>query len=198
MTFPWMQFYTRDWLDDPELNRCSIGAKGLLIGLMAMAHEGVPYGSLSGLSGPYSHQYCTTRLFLTPKIWELHLAELLSSGRIEESPNGVIFIPRMVKDAALRAKRASGGSKGGNPRLVNHKDNLKVNHKDNLKVNQLSAQEGYLRSDSDSVSVLNNNSSTFRREAALPSRPRIYTTPPKGFDLVGPIGPGDFADFADD
>ncbi len=53
-------------------------------------------------------------------------------------------------------------------------------------------------SDSVSVSVLSNNSSTFKREAALPSRPRIYTTPPKGFDLVGPIGPGDFADVADD
>jgi len=39
---PWFQFWARDWLDNPDLRKCSVAARGVLADLMALAHDGVP------------------------------------------------------------------------------------------------------------------------------------------------------------
>lgn len=128
MKQPWMQFYTRDWLDNKELRRCSPAARSVLADLMCLAHEGYPYGYLADKVGGLTEVYLASRCVVSVDEFRAAIAELRASGeRISVKEDGTIYIPRMVEDAALRAKRAEGGKKGGNPNLVKGKVGGKVN-----------------------------------------------------------------------
>jgi hypothetical protein len=116
MTRPWMQFHTRDWLDNKELRRCSPVARAVLADLMCLAHEGKPYGYLSDDIGTLAEQFMAARCVVTVKVFRAALVELLSYKRIEMNELGCMFIPRMVRDEEIRLKRAAGGEKSiGHP-----------------------------------------------------------------------------------
>ena len=130
MNRPWMQFNTRDWLDNKELRRCSAEARAVLADLMCMAHEGTPYGFLCDDIGPLSDAYMASRCVLPVARFRKCLLELARNERITQK-SGSFFIQRMVTDEETRQKRAAGGVLGGNPSLgkkVNLMDNLDVKH----------------------------------------------------------------------
>jgi hypothetical protein len=125
---PWFKFYTQDWLGDHRLNNCSPAAHGLLIRLMAFAHNAEPYGFIRDKYGPitadmvaqmrsWPHQTVT-------KAW----AELEHEGRIAracyehevsmiEASTEQWYIPRMVADHAYLLQQSELGKTGGNPTL---------------------------------------------------------------------------------
>ena len=130
MNRPWMQFHTRDWLDNKELQRCSAESRAVLVYLMCLAHEGTPYGHLCDDIGALSDTYMASRCVLPLTRFRKALLELARHERIAQK-GGSFFIPRMVSDEETRKKRAAGGLLGGNPSLgkkVNLLDNLDDNH----------------------------------------------------------------------
>lgn len=105
-----MKLYTRDWLDSKELRRCSFLARAVLLDLMCLAHEGVPYGNLSDKIGPLTFDYMASRCVVTSKQFHAAIAELKEKGRIGSEDGILLFIPRMVSDESVRVRRATGGS----------------------------------------------------------------------------------------
>lgn len=144
-----MKLYTRDWLDNKELRRCSPNARAVLIDLMALAHEGAVYGHLSDKIGPLSTQFMAARCVLSISKLRHAMKELLDCGRIASTEDGNLFIPRMVEDEKIRLSRASGGHLGGNPNLTK---------KVNLEGYPSPKGEGNLRPDSESDSDSSKNS----------------------------------------
>lgn len=140
MTRPWFQFYSRDWLDNKELRRCSAEARSILSDLMCLAHEGTPYGYLRDQIGPLTDQYMASRCVVSVGRFRAAVESLKAAGRLSSDDTG-IFISRMVEDERIRLSRASGGVLGGNPAL-RPKINGKVNLPDNLML------EGKVRGDS--------------------------------------------------
>ena len=154
-----MQFYTRDWLDNKELARCSPVSKAVLVGLMCLAHEGKPYGFLADSSGPLSNQYMASRCFVTGGQMSRSIQELVEHTRLTRADAGGLFIQRMVEDEAERIRRKEAGSKGGNPKLVKRV------------VNRVVEPPCQPRSDSDSVCVSSCSENTTIRE--IPQRARV-------------------------
>ena len=115
MNRPWFQMYSRDWLDSKELRRCSPLARAVLADLMCLAHEGEPYGYLSDRVGPLTIQFMASRCVISSDEFLAAITELKTNHRIE-LVDGVLHIPRMVRDEDVRIRRASGGSKSiGHP-----------------------------------------------------------------------------------
>lgn len=141
---PWLQFYTRDWLDDIALRSCSLPSQAVLVGLMSIAHECEPYGTLTGPDGEaLPDEFIASRLSIRPAAFRKAKEELGLRKRIQSTDDGVLFIPRMVRDEEIRRKRAAGGFLGGNPLLTK---------KVNLTDNQEEKQKDKHAYDSDSVS----------------------------------------------
>jgi len=46
--FPWMQFYTSDWIVDKNLSKCSPATRGIWIDLIASMHQNGRTGEVSG------------------------------------------------------------------------------------------------------------------------------------------------------
>lgn len=124
MDRPWMQFFTRDWLDCKELGRCSPFSQAILVRLMCIAHEGKPYGFLADSSGPLTIGWMAARCVVTGGRITKAIAELKEHTRLAYQEPGGLFVPRMVEDEAERLRRQAAGRKGGNPNLLK----LAVNH----------------------------------------------------------------------
>lgn len=117
MNRPWMQLWTRRWLDNKELRRCDPVSRAVLVDLMCLAHEGEPYGYLSDKMGPLTTEFMASRCMMpAPKLCKA-MAELVKNGRLHQSEiSGAFFILQMVEDEDLRVRRASGGFKSiGHP-----------------------------------------------------------------------------------
>lgn len=118
MERPWMKFRTRDWLDNKELRRCSPVARSVLIDLMALGHEGVPYGFLADKSGALSDAFMASRCVMTVGKFRVAVKELELYTRVHRK-DGVLLISQMVEDERRRLSSQENGSKGGNPWLTN-------------------------------------------------------------------------------
>jgi hypothetical protein len=115
MTRPWFQMFSRDWLDNKELRRCSPAARAVLVDMMCLANEGTPYGFLADDIGALTDEYMASRCVMPVKRFVGFLAELRLAHRVEEK-DGVLFIPRMVRDEEVRVRRAEGGKQSiGHP-----------------------------------------------------------------------------------
>ena len=154
MIRPWMQFYTRDWLDSKELRRCKPESRAVLADLMCLAHEGDKYGYLVDSVGPLTSEYMAARCSMALPKFRRCLNDLISNTRIQQDEGG-FFISRMVRDEDIRKRRAAGGILGGNPSLkvddeVNLPPNLDTNLKDKGKGYPVSPARARADSDSDS------------------------------------------------
>lgn len=107
------RWFWNDWQGDPALRACTLAAQGLWMRLLCVAAE----------SDPYGHVLINGR---KPTVAELSRicgeGEAVLSGLIEEldrngvfsrTRGGVIYSRRMVRDAALSAKRSVAGAVGG-------------------------------------------------------------------------------------
>ncbi len=125
---PSFQFYPADWLRDPGLRSCSLGARGLWIDILSFMHEAEPYGHLT-LNGHDIDPETLARMVGAPlRGVRQSLAELETAGVFSRTEEGTIFSRRMVRDEALRKKRAEGG-----PLSLNHPDVPRKKEKDGSK-----------------------------------------------------------------
>ncbi len=110
---PAFQFYPADWRKDLELQSCSIAARGLWHEMMCVMHEAVPYGHLVLNGKPMTDIQAATACRVTPQAYRSLIAELKAAGVPGETPEGMIFSRRMVRDEETRNARAEGGKAGG-------------------------------------------------------------------------------------
>ena len=137
---PSFQFYPGDWLNDAGLRLVSVGARGLWIDMLCMMHQGTPYGHLKVAGKVILAPNLARTLGATLAEVEGWLAELKDVGAYSIAEDGCIYSRRMIRDEELRAKRAAGGSCGGNPTLKPKpadppEEEQKVNHTSNLSAN---------------------------------------------------------------
>jgi hypothetical protein len=114
---PWFRFYPVDWRGDAKLKVCSLAARGLWIELIAIMHEGTPYGHLV-LGGRTPTPAEISRLIgVSPRAIAKALDELSAAGVAQRTEAGVVFSRRMVRDAEKASTDRVNGSLGGNPRV---------------------------------------------------------------------------------
>lgn len=153
---PSFQFYPSDWLRDTALRSCSTGARGLWIDMICYMHEGNPYGHLKVGDKVILPINLARMVGETLEVVESWLQELKHAGVYDLTSDGVIISRRMIRDENLRKIRAAGGKLGGNPNLMQPKeDNPKVNHEDKQKPTP---------SSSSSSSIINDKSFINKKE----------------------------------
>lgn len=125
---PSFQFYPADWLNDPKLALVDWEAKGLWMDLLCYMHNEDHYGYLR-IGDQYLDQNAIQRL-LKANARRFHrvFKALQNAGIIRHDKLG-FYSKRMVEDERLRRVRAESGGKGGNPNLVNQKENQKSKQK---------------------------------------------------------------------
>ena len=111
---------THAWLSDPELRMCEPQDRGVLIDIMCLAKKGQPEGHVTnGNSAAMEDAHIARFLHLDAGLFSECKARLLTANRIGIAEHtGAIFVPRMVRDAAIREAATAGGRKGGNPQLT--------------------------------------------------------------------------------
>lgn len=108
--------------------------------MICLMHEGADYGHLKVGSKIITPAELSRMVGASVKQTEAWLLELVSAGVADLSSDGCYSCRRMIKDEAVRAKRAAGGCLGGNPRLkVTGKVKAEVNLHDNLQPTPSSA-----------------------------------------------------------
>jgi hypothetical protein len=115
--YQWFKFYATDWLADPHLRLCNAAARGVLIDLMALAHNGEPYGYVSNGGMALTEKQLVRVLAVNRQTLSKALAALELHGRIARAADDLLYIPRMVKDGAKLAQSVAHGKLGGNPKL---------------------------------------------------------------------------------
>lgn len=130
---PSFQFYPADWLRDPGLRSCSIGARGLWIDMLSFMHEAEPYGHLRLNSRDISIESLARMVGLPLKELRQYLGELETAGVFSLTETGTIYSRRMVRDEKLRIKRGSFGHLSSkNPAVPPRKDREKDTIMDTL------------------------------------------------------------------
>jgi hypothetical protein len=90
-------------------------------------HEGTPYGHLKVGDKVILPSNLARMVGDSAEVVADWLLELSQAGVYETTDEGVIYSKRMIRDENLRQIRAAGGSKGGNPALMDKgKVNLEV------------------------------------------------------------------------
>jgi hypothetical protein len=97
---PWFKFYTGDWRADPGLRRCSFAARGLWADLLGLLWESERPGYLLIDGAPATIADLAKTLGGDPAEIETLLAELLRRGVPGQTPEGIVFSRRMVRDIA--------------------------------------------------------------------------------------------------
>jgi hypothetical protein len=110
---PAIWLYPGDWLQD-EIAGCSLAAQGLLLRMMFIGHSSTRYGYLVNSDGAaIPPESIARRCGCTPEQYATLLIELDSVGKLNRTPEGIVFIKRMVRDAASREQ--------GKNRVVKHR-----------------------------------------------------------------------------
>ena len=112
---PWFKMYPKDWIGDPELRLCRPAARGLLADIMALCHEGQPYGYLTRKDGSkYTESELCHILHVKPKEFRRLYAELKTRRRIMQNGSGV-YVPRLVREREKLERFRKYGKRGGSP-----------------------------------------------------------------------------------
>lgn len=187
MKRPAFQFYPSDWWKDPGLRISSLEARGLWIDMMAIMHDGEPYGHLTvrmpgaEKATPLDVAQLARLVGASPAKVAKLLAELKRNGVSSQTAEGVYYSRRMVRDEAARNARAENGKLGGNPALTgrgkdNHPDNQPPNPRDKSKPTP---------SSSASSSAASASSSAPAKPVRRMSRRRALDTPlPPGVEAL--------------
>lgn len=133
MKRPAFQFYPADWQKDPGLQSCSLGARGLWVEMMCIAHQSEPYGHLAVNGNPMTPMQLSRLVGANTAEVRRLVDELEKAGVFSMADNGAMYSRRMVTDERLRNVRAEAGKLGGNPSLLGGKVKQKVDRKVNQK-----------------------------------------------------------------
>lgn len=125
---PAFQFYPKDWLIDPELSRCSNGARGLLMDVLCIMFQTEPRGVLETNGEPWKLQE-VARTVRGPYKENLSLLnELVKKGALGLTKSGALFSRRMVKD---EERRQDDAKRQRNHRAPGHAPVTPVSHGQN-------------------------------------------------------------------
>ena len=98
---PWLKFWWSDWLADPALKLCSLGAQGLLIRLLCMMAGNEPRGMMPTIGGkPLCDRDLARLLGIKPVRLAKLLAELDNYNILNRNGAGVIYSGRMLSEPA--------------------------------------------------------------------------------------------------
>jgi hypothetical protein len=115
---PASQWYWGDWLRDPALRSCSICARGLWIDMLALMHEGTPYGYLRVGSVAITAEKLARMVGEPVARVRAWLAELEAADVFSRGGDGAVYSRRMVRDEEVRNARAKGGAESSkNPNV---------------------------------------------------------------------------------
>jgi hypothetical protein len=109
----WFKFFGCDWRGDPNLQLCSLAARGLWIEIMCIMQTCTPYGHLTLDGTPLSLRNLAVLVHSTEGECDILLKQMREAKVFSETDAGVIFSRRMVRDMHLRSIRAEAGSEGG-------------------------------------------------------------------------------------
>jgi len=112
-----MKFYPRDWLGDPDLQSCSLEARGLWIEMLCIMHRATPRGYLIAGGKPLTLRDLGRLISGTSRGFVGLLDQLLRSGVCSKTNDGTYFSAEMVQEEAQSLKNKENGLKGGNPSL---------------------------------------------------------------------------------
>lgn len=110
---PSFQFYPGDWMKDPALRACSLGARGMWLDLLCLMFECDRRGYLQINGKPMSLEQIARSTGCSTDEASRFLQELEDSGVFSRSEHGLIYSRRLVRDDQIRAARRDAGSVGG-------------------------------------------------------------------------------------
>jgi hypothetical protein len=96
----WSKFWWADWQSDAALRMCSLGARGLWMELLCLAHEADPVGQVLVNGRQPTPRQLAAIVGASEREVTRYLTELEEAGVFSRAENGAIFSRRMVKDAA--------------------------------------------------------------------------------------------------
>lgn len=176
----WLKFYPKDWNGDHNLRACSLAARGLLASFLEPMHTAEPYGHL--LLRGKKPEYDELAVVASCKEREVKygLEELLKTGVLSVTEDGIYYSRRMVRDAERSKKKQKDGKNGGNPQLlsqtpiqsIQHVTGGEVNHEVNHLVKPIESRVQSLEA---------------RDQSTAPSAPR---TPAPSTTRIPAIGHG--------
>lgn len=112
---PSIQFYPGDWRRDLALRTCTIGARGLLIELMCVMHDGDPYGHLAVAGVGLSDEEASAAVGISTTEYRRYVRELLQKRVLSQNTDNMIYSRRMVRDEVRRNAAAAGGAQSNSP-----------------------------------------------------------------------------------
>lgn len=108
------QWFWSDWNGDPCVRRLTPAERGLWIDLLSYAAAGTPVGYVVDQQGsPISYEEIARFTNATPTEVATLVDGILSKGAASRDRSGRLFNRRMVRKAALSAKRKRIGRAGG-------------------------------------------------------------------------------------
>ena len=121
---PAMQFYPADWRKDPGVQALGFHDRGVWFEILCLMHESAERGVLLLNGKPMPMQALANILGLDIQILNQTVSNLTTYGvaRVRDSDEA-LYSKRMVADEKLCQVRREAGKKGGNPNLLNQKDN---------------------------------------------------------------------------
>jgi hypothetical protein len=125
---PAYQWYPGDFRRDTALQSCDFISRALWREMLDLMHDAEPYGHLVAGGAAIGARELAKMVGLSTAKTQAALAELERKNVFSRTEAGVIYSRRMVRDEEVRQKRAAGGIKGGNPKLLADKP-TKVNGK---------------------------------------------------------------------
>ena len=177
---PSFQFYPADWLRDPGLRSCSLGARGLWIDMLAFMHEAEPYGHLRLNGHDIGPDSLARMVGANLKEVRRYLDELETAGVFSRTETGTSYSRRMVRDEELREKRAAGGHLSlENPSVPRRKEGRKDTF-------PLSIGASFVGSPSSSYS---SSSSSSKKEDIRASRSDVLNGHRESFDRFWTVYP---------
>jgi hypothetical protein len=105
---PALLIYDGDWMKD-EIAGCSLAAQGFMLRIMFIGHSSARYGYLTNPDGSALSLESITRRCGCTSVEECRslVAELDSVNKLSRTPDGIIFLRRMVRDGHKRALHAA-------------------------------------------------------------------------------------------
>lgn len=110
MKRPSYQWYPGDWKRDTALQACSWEARCLWRDLLDLMHDGQPYGHLSINGRALRLEQIGSMVGLSVARVKAYLTELEEAGVPSQTPEGILYSRRMVRDEEVRERRAKGGA----------------------------------------------------------------------------------------
>lgn len=124
---PAFQFYPSDWKSDMKVQSLEFHERGIWFEMLCLMHESEQRGKLVMNGKPMDRKMIARLIGTDLRTLNKSLDIIISTGVAYVDEEGVIFNRRMVKDEAIRLIRKEAGSQGGNPALLNQKDNQEDN-----------------------------------------------------------------------